>query len=388
MLMLLLAVGVAGAAHAHKPSDSYLALKVEPDQARVSGEWDIALRDLEFAIGLDIDGDNNITADEVQAKHAAIASYALARLAVLADGTSCTLRSPGHAIARHSDGEYAALKIEGDCASPASALQASAARLIETLDIRYSLFFDLDAEHEGLLLLASGAATAIDTVGSVFAVSKSQQHFELRKPSLPAQLLSFFRQGVWHIWIGFDHVLFLLALLLPAVLTHRDGRWQALAGLRPAFWDVVRVVTAFTVAHSITLSLAALGMVSLPSRLVEATIAFSVLLAALNNVHPVIAGRRWLMAFVFGLIHGFGFASVLADLGLPNGSLLLALAGFNLGVEAGQLAVVAVFLPLAFMLRDSVVYRRGLMAGGSLLVALLALTWMIERIADTKILVL
>jgi hypothetical protein len=380
-LLLLLAVALAGAAHAHKPSDSYLVLKVAADPPRVSGQWDIALRDLEFTVGLDIDGDGNITPDEIQAKHADIATYALARLAVQADGEPCALRSVGHLIAKHSDGDYAALKLQGDCGSPAR-------RTVESLDIRYSLFFDLDAEHEGLLRLESGGGAAPDTVTGVFAVSKAHQRFELSRPSWLAQFLSFGGQGVWHIWIGFDHVLFLLALLLPAVLTYRGGRWQAATRFGPAFWDVVRVVTAFTVAHSITLSLAALEVVSLPSRLVEATIALSVVLAALNNIRPMIEDWRWLMAFAFGLIHGFGFASVLADLGLPRDALLLALVGFNLGVEAGQLAIVAVFLPLAFMLRGTAIYSRGLMSGGSLLVALLAVTWMIERIFDISILAL
>ena len=114
-----------------------------------------------------------------------------------------------------------------------------------------------------------------------------------------------------------------------------------MAGFRPAFWDVCRIVTSFTVAHSITLSLAALGIVALPSRLVESAIAASVVVAALNNLRPWSQGRRWVVAFGFGLIHGFGFASVLADLGLPRDTLVLALVGFNLGVECGQLAIVA-----------------------------------------------
>ena len=155
--------------------------------------------------------------------------------------------------------------------------------------------------------------------------------------------------------------------------------------LRDAFWGVLKVVTAFTVAHSITLSAAALGWVSLPSRLVESVIAASVVLAALNNVRPVIEERRWLMAFVFGLIHGFGFASVLADLGLPRNALLLALVGFNLGVEAGQLAIVAAFLPLAFLLRATPLYRRGIMTGGSVLIAVVAGIWLLERAFDLRI---
>lgn len=146
--------------------------------------------------------------------------------------------------------------------------------------------------------------------------------------------------------------------------------------------EVVKVVTAFTLAHSITLSLAALQIISLPSRLVESAIAASVVVAALNNLRGTIEGRRWVMAFVFGLLHGFGFASVLADLGLPQNALVLALVGFNVGVEIGQLAIVAVFLPLAFWLRPTRFYRVGVLKVGSLLVAMLASWWLAQRLFD------
>jgi hypothetical protein len=149
---------------------------------------------------------------------------------------------------------------------------------------------------------------------------------------------------------------------------------------------VLRIVTAFTLAHSITLSLATLGFVSLPSRWVESAIAASVVLAALNNVWPVFHGRRWMVAFGFGLIHGFGFASVLIDLGLPQGALALALLGFNLGVECGQMAIVAAFLPLAFVLRHSAFYRRLVLRLGSLLITALASTWLAERVFEIKLL--
>ena len=176
----------------------------------------------------------------------------------------------------------------------------------------------------------------------------------------------------------------LAELLLPAVGTWQKQpagrvRWQPVQRLRDALWDVLRIVTAFTVAHSITLSLATLGLVSLPSRLVESVIAASVVLAALNNVWPLFQGRRWSVAFAFGLILGFGFASVLADLGLPQDALALALVGFNVGVELGQLAIVVAFLPLAFVLRDSAFYRRAVLVAGSLLIAAIALAWFLER---------
>jgi hypothetical protein len=179
---------------------------------------------------------------------------------------------------------------------------------------------------------------------------------------------------------------FLLSLLLPAVGVWAGRRWQPVETFGQAFWDVLRIVTAFTVAHSITLSLAALGLVSLPSRLVESCIAASVVLAALNNVWAVFHGRRWMVAFAFGLIHGFGFASVLVDLGLPQGALALALLGFNLGVEAGQLAIVAAFLPTAFLLRRSAFYRRVVLLGGSLAIALVAGIWLAERVFEFKLL--
>ena len=177
------------------------------------------------------------------------------------------------------------------------------------------------------------------------------QQFTLGESSRVEQFVDYLEEGVLHIWAGFDHILFLLSLLLPAVLVPSaisGEAWAAAPGFRAALWDVLKVVTAFTVAHSITLSLATLGVVSLPSRLVESAIAASVVLAAVNNIRPVVHGGRWIIAFCFGLIHGFGFASVLSDLGLPQGSLLLALIAFNLGVELGQLAIVAVFLPLAY----------------------------------------
>ena len=131
-----------------------------------------------------------------------------------------------------------------------------------------------------------------------------------------------------------------------------------------------------------TLSLAALEVISLPSRLVESAIAASVVLAALNNLRATVASRRWIVAFAFGLIHGFGFASVLADLGLPQHALVLALVGFNVGVELGQLAIVAVFLPVAFALRHTMFYRFGVVKIGSILVALLASWWFVQRAFD------
>ena len=121
------------------------------------------------------------------------------------------------------------------------------------------------------------------------------------------------------------------------------------------------------------------------SRLVESVIAASVVLAAANNLKPLVEHRRWMVAFAFGLIHGFGFASVLAELGLPQETLVLSLLGFNAGVEVGQLAIVAGFLPLAYALRNTPFYRRVVFVGGSLATLTIALIWFIERAFDLKL---
>jgi hypothetical protein len=359
----------AAPAQAHKPSDSYLAVSV--DGSAITGQWDIALRDLDHAIGLDTDGNGEITWGELRARHADIAAYALARLRIEADGMACTLRAGEQLVDEHTDGAYTVLRFAVDCPRPPA-----------TLRLDYRLFADLDPQHRGLLRLdaAGGTRTAI------FSPQEAAQDFALEAPGRASQFGAYFIEGVWHIWIGFDHILFLVSLLLPAVLVWQARRWQPAERFRDAFFEVLKVVTSFTVAHSITLSLATLGLVSLPSRVVESAIAASVVLAALNNVRPLVHGRRWLVAFAFGLIHGFGFASVLADLGLPQGTLVLALLGFNVGVELGQLAIVAVFLPLAYLLRRTAFYRRGVLIGGSLLIAALAAVWLAERVFDLSLL--
>ncbi len=148
---------------------------------------------------------------------------------------------------------------------------------------------------------------------------------------------------------------------------------------------MLKIVTAFTLAHSITLTLATLGVVALPSRFVESAIALSVVVAALNNVWPVITRRLAVLAFTFGLIHGFGFASVLLDLGLPKSALLLSLVGFNVGVEVGQLAIVALFLPIAFLAKNHAFYRKLVLVGGSSVIVAISMVWLVERALNLKI---
>ena len=370
--LLALCALCAMSAMAHKASDSYLVLNVNGQQ--LTGQWDIALRDIDFAIGLDANSDGDITWGEVRARHTDISAWALGRL-TLQRGGDCLLQVAEHLVDTHTDGAYAVLRLTGTCPSGTQALS-----------VNYRLLFEIDQLHRGLLRLDLDGVTH----SAVLAPNTGVLTVKAGETSRLAQFGQYLFEGIWHIWIGFDHILFLLALLLPAVLVHAvtlggTRRWTGVASFRVAFTEVLWVVTAFTVAHSITLTLAALQIIELPSRVVESAIAASVVLAAANNLWPVVEKRRWLVAFSFGLIHGFGFASVLTELGLPKDALVLSLLGFNLGVELGQLAIVAVFLPAAYLMRHSVFYRKGLFIGGSFLTMLVALVWLAERAFNLKL---
>ena len=358
-LSLLPAVALA-----HKPSDSYLQLSVRDGDPVVAGQWDIALRDLDLALDLDADRVGTITWGELRARGGDIAAYAFARLGLAAEGIACPI-APGELLVDdHSDGAYAVLRFSARCP-----------RVPGYLSVDYRLLFDLDASHRGLLRLDAGGGSQ----SAVLSPERGRQEFDVAAPSRLATFMQFAGDGMHHIWIGYDHMLFLISLLLPAVLVRRERAWQPVASLRAALLGVLAVVTAFTVSHSITLTLAALDVVSIPSRFVESAIALSVLLASLNNIAPVVTRRGWLLAFAFGLVHGFGFASVLGDLGLPRDSLALALAGFNIGVEIGQLAVVLAVVPLIFVLRSARFYRPGILVGGSSAIAAVAGVWFVGR---------
>ncbi|MCH9649416.1 MAG: HupE/UreJ family protein [Deltaproteobacteria bacterium] len=408
VLVAALLVGLAGEnpALAHKPSDSYLTLYLGADweseevfdDAFVSGtwrgRWDLALRDLEIALELDEDGDGNLTWGEVRRRQDDIASYGLARLDIELAGEACRLEARELLIDNHSDGAYGVLPFDihcpgirgsgadpgvgagaGDAASAGSGRVAESTVAGKSIVVNYRFLFDLDPTHRGLLQVRGEEGVQ----SAILSPQASREVIDLGSPDAWRQGLEYWREGVWHIWIGFDHILFLLVLLLPAVLIREGRRWRRVPSFRPALGEVIRIVTAFTIAHSLTLSVAVLGWISLPSRWVESAIAATVVLAAVNNFVPVFRGRPWVVAFVLGLIHGFGFAGVLVDLGLPAGALALSLLGFNLGVETGQLAIVAVFLPLAFLLRGTGFYRRGVVGVGSLAIAAIALLWLVER---------
>lgn len=215
-------------------------------------------------------------------------------------------------------------------------------------------------------------------------LSQSQNQLEVRpefRESAFATFRLYLAEGVFHIWLGFDHLLFLATLLMPQVVGYRQGKWRPRRDLVSALKQTGKIVTAFTCAHSLTLILTVLGWLTLPSAWVEAVIAASIVVAAINNLHPVVTKKLWLLTWIFGLIHGMGFAGALAKLGLPGSTKIWALGGFNLGVELGQIVVVTLILPLFFLARQRTAYPSVVLRLGSGSIAVLATVWLMERLS-------
>ena len=374
-MLLGVVLGVFGcAAWAHKSSDSYLQLEAAPDHLDV--RWDIALRDLDVPLDLDADGDGKLSWGEIRTAWPRIEAYALPRLAI----AGCPLHTTGQGLERRNDGAYAVIRLQSSCTLAAQP------------DITYTLFAEVDPTHRGiakiqrpgqpvaLLVLDPQAAVAASAPAS--GASGTAGRHVATSPSR----WQFLGEGIRHILTGYDHVLFLLCLLLPAVMRRTPTGWKPVEKISQAILPVVGIVSAFTVAHSITLALAALKLVSLPSSFIEPSIAVTIMLAALDNVWPIFPVRRIVVTFFFGLIHGFGFASVLSELNLPTADFAWALLQFNVGLEMGQLMIVAVATTALFGLRDWRRYRSVVILGGSSVAFVVAALWFIERTANVKVL--
>jgi hypothetical protein len=349
-------------AQAHIASNGFLVVQVHGQELR--GSIELAVRDVELAIGVDANHDGKVTWGELRAAAPQLMQYVAQHLSIGAQDSSCAISFQALQVNERVDGNYAWLPFTARC--PLA---------VQQLRIRYRLMDDVDPSHRGLLTLTDGVAAQTAVLGGNAAPAL----FNLDAPSRWRAFVEYLQAGIWHIWSGIDHLLFLLSLLLPAVLLRRNGHWEPVARVRPAFFSILKVVTAFTLAHSITLSLAALDVVRLPSRLTESVIAASIIVAALNNIFPLVTESRARIAFAFGLLHGFGFASVLSDMGLPQGARLLSLVAFNLGIETGQLAVVLTVMPIVYALRSGAIYRRAIMPWGSAVIAAVALVWLVQR---------
>ena len=350
---------------AHKASDAFIYLDLDQSKVRV----DIALRDLALDVPLDRNADQRVSGAELRAARGDITNYLEQGVVLTNHGGQCSLQGEQWGLSNHSDGPYAAASYRVSCSN---------GQAPESLT--YSLLFDRDSLHRGLISVTNSGQETLT------AISPDNPTLVLAETSFGnARIFSrFLYEGIVHLLIGLDHILFLLVLMLPETMRRQGTASKEFArpGLKPRLVGLAGIVTAFTLAHSITLGLSALGIVSPPIAWIEITIALSVALGALNVIYPILGRKTWKLAFGFGLIHGFGFASVLGDLTAGVSKMVVALAGFNLGVELGQAGLLLLAFPLLYMCGRFRFYERAAVPAMLITVGALSVYWMFERVAD------
>lgn len=375
-LISLLLITVAFNASAHQMSTGYLNLKVDNHQPQqLTGQIQLRWFDLDRKLNIDLNKDGVLQWDEVLLQQIPISEFILSNLTFYSlDKTEnselCSINlAKKMKTDKHFDEGYLAFDFKAIC--PESIVDTS-------LMIHYSGIFDIDTDHKLIISLQGLNNEASNISGLIDHVNQSTT-FSSNQSSVLATFKTFVYQGVVHILIGTDHILFIVVLLLTCTIYRVNNGWQAKSGFVDIAKSAAWVVTAFTLAHSITLTATALGWVAPSSKWVEFGIALSVLFTALNNIWPVILRLGWI-TFAFGLLHGMGFASVLAELGLAKEHKLLSIVSFNLGVELGQLMILAMIIPFLFLVRKHKWYQQYGVNLGSLAIAIIAASWCIERI--------
>jgi hypothetical protein len=372
---------LAGPASAHSGDQSYLYLDVT--ESALGGRVELPYADLREVLGLELDGEDAQLAAELDANKAIIGDYLADHLGFGADGASWPVTfgevEPFTSDLPEVDPDYAVVPFT-------VTVQDGVPRNFE---VTFDPFIDEIPDRSHLLLIANDWQAGVIDNGYETLLSFDDGNrtldADLGEASALKNLWSSVKLGIQHIETGPDHILFVLVLLLPSVLVWRGGRWLPVDSFGSALWRILKIVTMFTIAHSITFTLAGLGLLPLPSpRIVESIIALSIVAAALHNLHPLAANREWLISFAFGLFHGMGFASLVSGLDVSRGTQLISLLGRNIGIEIGQAVVVLLLFPALFLLRRLVIYRP-IFVGLSLVLAVLAFGWAIERSLEIEV---
>jgi len=363
---------------AHEPDHSYVYLRIYKDA--IGGRFEMTAKDMNRAIGTNLA--DPLTMEKVEKILPLIQEYFKSHAAFSANGHTYNINFTETTVLDLGEKEdFARFNFN----------LGNLTTVPEKLDIYYNALFDNTPKHRGVLVVEYNWKAGIVNnalIANLFEPNKSSVTLDLSDANLWKGFVALVKLGVWHIWIGLDHILFIVALILPSVVRRRKPEseflhdpWIAVDKFRPAFFYILKIITFFTIAHSITLALASLKIVNLNSRLVESIIAISIALAAYNNIRPIFKGREWVMAFGFGLFHGFGFASVLGDKGLGGDYMLLSLFGFNVGVELGQVLIICMIFPILFLIRKSGIYS-AIIKYGSMILIFISLYWFIERAFD------
>jgi hypothetical protein len=350
-----LVLALARPAAAHQTSVKYVDL--DANGAELAVTFKVAAGDVTDPLGLPADA--RPSADEASTPD--VARYVQHWLAI--DG--CTADVP----AAHAEGSFVVVTWVAHCATAA-----------RTWTLDFTTFFATDQRHEAFVQLHGPGISAKPAI-----VRAGDARFVLQASG--GSLTAWIRAGMHHIYEGRDHISFVLALLLVVMLVRGDGTWLVRRFV-PTLRSTGVVITAFTVGHSISLIAASLGWVTLPRQLVESLIALSIAYTAVEDIAKPEVRWRFALTFAFGLVHGLGFARDLAVM-LPPHDVVVPLLLFNVGVELGQLTIVAVALPVLFLVAVRLggrTYRRVVMPAIAALIAAAGAVWILERVFEVTIL--
>ena len=370
-------------AGAHSGDESYAYLDVT--ESTLGGRIDLPVPDLEAATGLALDtadGDIDVMMANVAANRDVIDEYLYAHFAVGADGAvwNVTYAEAEPLFEDVSTAFYVLFPFEAD---------VPVDEVPRVLEMTFDPFVDINEDHRPVALIrndwGAGVVDADAETLAAFSADTRSQSIDLGDTGWWKNFSSSIDLGVDHIKTGPDHVLFIMVLVLPAVAIFGAGAWRPAPTFGTALWRVLKIVTMFTVAHSITFTLAGLDILPTPSaKITESIIALSIAAAAFNNVRPVVVNREWALAGAFGLFHGMGFASLVSGLEVDRSTQLVSLLGRNVGIEIGQAAVVVMVFPALFLLRRTVAYRPFLVVS-SLALSIISLGWGIERLFEADL---
>ena len=372
---LLITLLLGAAASAHQTGNSYINIRQVDDQLAI--DLDFYVRDLGNLLQeVSKPGDPAPappSPDQLQALQPRITEVVQRSFKLEIDEKNTPLTFKAQSVTVHNDGLYVRQQFVGP------AVDAKAKFIV----IRYEFFTQNDKLGRAFMRLMLNG----DEISSVFDQPNAIQRFAIGDTKRSATIFLFAKEGAKHIWEGIDHLLFLLTLLLPGLLLWRHEvaaptpeNPKPVRGTKEAEIFALKVVTAFTIAHSITLGLATFGLVSLPEKLIESLIAFSIIASAAINLQKKYRINHWQLAFVFGLIHGMGFANGLKELGLSSSYFLETLLAFNVGVELGQLStVLLVSIPMLLFVRSEIAKHR-VMTWGSIAVLAISTVWLVQRL--------
>jgi len=373
LLLFLAAFATSTTSFAHAVGENYVFFNFR--EASMDGEFQIHIDDLRDKLGVPIPED----VENIEAVNQVIVETAPKIHAYIVENFSVGPEGEAPYDFEFVSAEF--MSAEGGFGK--YIFRSDTGALPDMLAIEHNMLYDDDKLHRGLVLVQYNEKTGInygpEHAALIFSPSNRQQVLDLTDVPELVSTKEMIWQGVLHIWIGIDHILFLVALLLPTVLLLKEGSWQPVGSFRKGFFALLKIVTVFTVAHSVTLLLAALDIVQLNSRFVESMIALSIVLVAVNNITRTVRDGSLVVILVLGLFHGLGFATVMGHLPFRIPEVLKMVIRFNIGVELGQLVIVCLLFPALYLVRKHRLYVPVVLKGGSVVLILIAGYWFVQR---------